>query len=190
MSLTFANKVTVGRILIVPFFISTVLYYSPQRDYLRFVALGFFLIAVVSDIVDGYIARTHKQKTTAGAILDPLADKFLLISSFICLYQIGQYLPVISFPMWLVVALISRDVSLLLGAMIIQLNTGKLDIIPNRWGKMTAFFQIICVLGVLLQIKMSMMVWSVTLCVTIVSGIIYIREGIKVLNVSGHTVNR
>ena len=187
MALTFANKVTVGRILIVPFFIATVLYYSPERDDLRWVALGLFITAVISDLVDGYIARTHHQKTKAGAVLDPLADKLLLISAFVCLYQVGQYFPVISFPMWLVVALISRDVILLLGAMIIQLITGKLDINPNRWGKATAFFQIVCVLGVLLQIKMSSLVWSVTLLVTVISGIIYIREGIKALNASGHS---
>ena len=63
MSLTFANKVTIGRILIVPFFIATVMYISPQHEYLRWVALGLFLVAVISDIIDGYIARTRGQKT-------------------------------------------------------------------------------------------------------------------------------
>ena len=86
MALTFANKVTVGRILIVPFFIATVMYISPLHEYFRWVALGLFLVAVISDIIDGYIARTRGQKTKAGAILDPLADKILLISAFICLY--------------------------------------------------------------------------------------------------------
>ena len=86
MGLTFANKVTVGRILLVPFFIATVLYLSDSRPNLRYIALGLFLLAVISDVIDGYIARTHHQKTKAGAILDPLADKILLISAFICLY--------------------------------------------------------------------------------------------------------
>ncbi len=84
MSLTFANKITICRILAVPFFIATVLYYSPQRDHLRYAALGIFLFAVISDVIDGYIARTRHQKTRAGAILDPLADKLLLISATGC----------------------------------------------------------------------------------------------------------
>src|SRR3989338_5889283 len=91
MSLTFANKITICRILAVPFLIATLMYYSLERDYLRFVALGLFLFAVISDVIDGYIARTRNQKTIAGAILDPLADKILLISAFICLSMIGEY---------------------------------------------------------------------------------------------------
>ena len=182
MGLTFANKVTVGRILLVPFFIATVLYLSPQHAYLRWVALGLFLIAVISDIIDGYIARVHHQKTPAGAILDPLADKILLISAFICLYIKQAQFPDIHFPLWFVVAIISRDVILLLGAMIIQLTTGTLDIEANRWGKITAFFQIVCVLGILLQLKFTVVFWYFTLAATIVSGIIYIKKGIGVIN--------
>ncbi len=53
MALTFANKVTIGRILVVPFFIATVLYYSDERDYLRLIALGIFLFAIITDVIDG-----------------------------------------------------------------------------------------------------------------------------------------
>ncbi len=182
MPLTFANKVTVGRILLVPFFIATVLYLSPTREYLRWVALGLFLVAVISDVIDGYIARTHGQKTKAGAILDPLADKILLISAFICLYIKRAQFDDISFPLWFVVAIISRDVILLIGSMIIQATTGKLDIEANRSGKLTAFLQIVCVLGVLLQLKFTFVFWYVALAATMTSGIIYIKEGINILN--------
>ena len=182
MALTFANKITICRILLVPFFISTILYYSPDKDYLRWTALGIFMFAIVSDIVDGYIARTQHQKTKAGAILDPLADKILLISAFICLYKIGLYFPIIRFPIWFVVAVISRDVILLLGAMIIQLMHGDFALEPTRWGKTSTFFQIVSVLGVLLQWKFSSFIWYVTLIFTVISGIDYIRTGIKTLN--------
>ena len=182
MALTFANKITICRILAVPFFISTLLYYSPQRDYLRFAALGIFLFAVVSDIIDGYIARTRHQKTKAGAILDPLADKVLLISAFICLYKINDYFAVVQIPTWLAVAVISRDVILVVGAMIIQLVQGDLFIEPTRWGKVTTFFQISSVIGVLLQWPFSPIVWYVTLILTIISGVDYIRTGIRILN--------
>lgn len=182
MALTFANKVTIGRIFIVPFFVATVLYYSPQRDYLRLIALGIFLLAVVSDLIDGYIARARKQKTKAGAILDPLADKFLLMSAFICLYKIGdQFLP-FNFPLWLVVGVISRDVILLLGSMIIQLVNGQLIIAPTLWGKATTFFQVFCVIGLLLQIESSSVLWGVTILLTVISALGYIYNGIKTIN--------
>lgn len=185
MGLTLANKITVGRIIIVPLFITTVLNYSPGRYDLRYLALAFFLVAVISDVIDGYIARRYYQKTRAGAILDPLADKLLLISAFLCLYIIGRDLPVFRFPVWLVVTLISRDVILLLGALIIQAMTGKLSIEANTWGKATAFCQTVCVVGMLLQWEISRFVWPVAVVLTVISGLIYIREGIRVLNDSG-----
>jgi cardiolipin synthase (CMP-forming) len=182
MGLTFANKVTVGRILLVPFFIATVLYLSPERPYLRHVALGLFLVAVISDIIDGYIARTRHQKTRAGAILDPLADKILLISAFICLYVKRAQFETISFELWFVVAIISRDVILLLGSMIVQLTTGKLEIEANKSGKATACLQIVCVLGILLQLEFTKIFWYIALAATLMSGIIYIKEGIRIIN--------
>ncbi len=182
MGLSFANKVTIGRILAVPFFIAAILYYSPEREYLRSAIVGIFLIAVVSDIIDGYIARTRHQKTKAGSILDPLADKLLLISAFVCLYHVGNALGAVTFPLWVVLTVISRDVILLLGAMIIYLVCGDLDIRPSRWGKATTFFQILCVFGVLLQIGFSPVVWYLTVAITFFSGVGYIREGIRVLN--------
>ncbi len=182
MALTFANKVTIGRILVVPFFIATVLYYSPQRPFLRYMALGVFLFAVISDVIDGYIARTRQQKTKAGAMLDPLADKLLLISAFICLTIKGDVFSTVQFPLWLVVAVISRDVILLLGAMIIHLVQGDLTITPTYWGKATTFFQVFCIIGILLQWKVSIVIWYLTAGLTVISALGYIRNGIKTLN--------
>ena len=182
MPLTFANKVTFGRILIVPFFIATVLYYSPLREPLRYVALAVFLLAVVSDVIDGYIARTRRQKTKAGSMLDPLADKLLLISAFICLTIKSEAFGAVQFPLWLVVAVISRDVILLLGSMIIHLVAGELAIAPTRWGKATTFFQVFCIVGILLQWELSIAIWYGTAVLTVISGWGYIRAGIKILN--------
>ncbi len=187
--LTVANQVTLGRILLVPFFIATVLYMSPEREYLRWLALTLFSVAVISDIVDGYIARTHGQKTKAGAILDPLADKMLLISAFICLYIKRAQFDDIAFPLWFVVAIISRDVILLVGSLIIQSITGKLDIEANRSGKLTAFLQIVCIMGVLLQLKFTFVFWYVALAATITSGVVYIKEGITILNGNSASTN-
>ena len=187
MGLTLANKVTIGRIVIVPMFIATLLYYSPERDYLRFVSLAFFLVAVISDVIDGYIARRYYQKTKAGAILDPLADKLLLVSAFTCIYIVGGDFPVFHFPVWFVVTMISRDVILLIGALIIQLTTGQMNVVEaNFFGKTAAFVQTVCVLGMLMQIPVSVYLWPLAVVVTIISGIWYIREGIKVINDSGN----
>jgi cardiolipin synthase len=185
MGMTLANKVTVGRIVIVPLFITTLLNYSPSRDDLRYIALAFFMVAVISDVVDGYIARRYYQKTKAGAILDPLADKLLLISAFSCLQWIAPQLPLFHFPLWFVVTLISRDVILLIGASIIQSTTGNIPIEANLWGKITAFLQVMCVIGMLVQWDVSRHLWPFAVVMTIVSGLIYIREGIRVLNDAG-----
>jgi CDP-diacylglycerol--glycerol-3-phosphate 3-phosphatidyltransferase len=189
MGLTLANKVTIGRIVVVPIFVAVLLYYAPVRDYLRMVSLAFFLVAVISDVIDGYIARRYYQKTKAGAILDPLADKLLLVSAFTCLYVVGGDFPVFHFPVWFVVTMISRDAILLLGALIIQLTTGQLNIEANIFGKAAAFFQSLCIIGMLLQLPVSQDLWPIALVVTIVSGLWYIREGIKVLNDSGSQVS-
>ncbi len=183
-TLTFANKVTIGRILFVPFFMVTVLYYSSEREYLRSVALAIFLLAVLTDIIDGYIARTRHQKTKAGAILDPLADKILLISAFICLYTRGDIFGEIYFPLWLVLAVISRDTILIIGSLLIFMFHGEMEISPTRWGKTTTFFQILCIFGVLLQWPFSFYIWCGAVVFTVISGVGYIRTGIKVLNVS------
>ena len=182
MALTFANKISIFRIVSVPLFIASVLYYSPENDYLRLVSLGIFLMAIISDVVDGYIARTRKQKTKAGAILDPLADKLLLISSFICLYLVDNFPAGIRFPLWLVIAVASRDAIILLGSGIIYMVQGNLDVLPTRWGKTTTFFQAMCVIVLLLQLQFSHYIWYIALFFTIISGLGYIRRGVKILN--------
>lgn len=182
MGLTFANKITVCRILSVPCFIAVILSYEPHLEYLRYVALGIFLFSVITDFIDGYIARAFRQKTKAGALLDPLADKLLLISSFICLYEMREVLGHVQIPLWLVVAVISRDAMLLLGWMIIQVQKGDFDVKPNMWGKLTTVLQMISIAGTLLRWDFLPIVWYVTLVFTLISSINYIREGIKILN--------
>ncbi|MEI6631532.1 MAG: CDP-alcohol phosphatidyltransferase family protein, partial [bacterium] len=102
-----ANKISTFRILSVPFFIASLIYYSPGRDYLRFVALFIFLLAVFSDAVDGSIARKAKQHSKAGLVLDPLGDKLLLVGALICLYLVGEFPAGIKFPLWVTLIVIS-----------------------------------------------------------------------------------
>jgi CDP-diacylglycerol--glycerol-3-phosphate 3-phosphatidyltransferase len=81
--MNFANKISTFRILIVPFFIASLIYYSGEREYLRIVALVIFILGVISDAMDGYIARKSGQQSKAGLVLDPLGDKLLLMGAFI-----------------------------------------------------------------------------------------------------------
>jgi CDP-diacylglycerol--glycerol-3-phosphate 3-phosphatidyltransferase len=186
MGLTLANKITIGRIIIVPVFIATMMSYSPDRAYLRWVALAIYLVAELTDVIDGYIARNYRQKTRAGSILDPLADKLLFISALICLYKVGvDHNWVVQLPLWLVVAFVSRDVILVVGSFLLELKVGSLEIRPNMWGKVTAFLQAVSIIAVFLQLTLVAVIWWVALAATVISGVIYMKQGIGVLN-DGH----
>ena len=180
--MNFANKVSIFRVISIPFFLGVVLYYDPQRDALRFVALGIFLLAVVSDFIDGYIARVKKQKTKFGSIVDPLADKLLLITSFIALYSKNNLYPGLFFPLWVVLVVISRDTIILLGAVIIYIMKQDLNVVPSNFGKFTTFFQMMTVVSFLLRLNFVTIIWNVAVFFTILSGIDYVRKGVLTLS--------
>ena len=182
MGMTFANKITIFRILSVPFFLTALLYYTPQKDYLRFIALGIFLLAIISDAVDGYIARTRRQKTEAGAILDPLADKILLITAFVVLYFVSNKFFAVRLPLWVMLVVISRDVTLLLGGGIILITNQKQEINPTWRGKLSTFLQMITIVSLLLKFSYSYVLWNVAMIFTVISGIDYLKKGIDLFN--------
>jgi len=131
--MNFANKISTFRILCVPFFIASLVYYSldpVHKGWLRLAALAIFLVAVVSDGVDGYIARKSKQHSPAGLILDPLGDKLLLMSAFVCLYLIPMH---IRFPLPVILIILSRDILILMGAVVIFIVKQKIDVKPTQW---------------------------------------------------------
>lgn len=177
-----ANRISIFRILLVPFFILSLIYYTPQKDNLRLVALFIFSLAVITDAVDGYVARIFGQKTTLGTFLDPLADKFLLISAFICLTVIDSFPAHLKLPPWVLIIVISRDAIIVLGTVLIYIITQHIEIIPSRLGKIATFCQMITIISLLLQFQYSDIIWSVAMFFTVVSGINYIRRGSKLLN--------
>jgi CDP-diacylglycerol--glycerol-3-phosphate 3-phosphatidyltransferase len=174
-----ANKISTFRILSVPFFIASLIYYSPERDYLRFVALSIFILGVISDGVDGYIARKAKQQSKAGLLLDPLGDKLLLMSAFTCLY-LNQSLS-LRFPLWVTLIVISRDVIIILGVVVIYIVKQSINFFPTRWGKLTTSFQMLAVIAVFLQMKFAFIFWWLAVFFTIISGLDYVMRGFKVL---------
>ncbi len=177
--MNFANKISMFRILCVPFFVASLIYYSPEKDYFRFIALGIFVLGVISDAVDGFVARISKQTSKAGLVLDPLGDKLLLMGAFIFLSEASK-LP-LKFPLWITLVVISRDIIILLGTVLIFMIKQKLDIYPTKWGKVTTVFQMSSVICLLLNFKFSGVVWYAAVIFTLVSGADYIRRGFKIL---------
>lgn len=184
--MTFANKITLFRIISIPFFIASLVFYTPQKPYLKIIALGIFLLAAVSDVIDGYIARTKRQKTKAGAILDPLADKALLVTAFIFVYRVSKIYFSVKLPLWVLLIVISREAVILVGSGIIFITHQGFHIKPTWWGKLTTFLQMITIICVILELNFSAVVWWAAAILTIISGIDYARRGINTLNNTEH----
>src|SRR5689334_21414608 len=111
--MTTANKVTILRILLIPFFVVEVLYYVKTGNELhRLLSLLAFAVAAICDGVDGYIARRYNQRSELGAILDPLADKLLLVSGIVLLSFSWPYFETV--PLWLTCTIIGRDLLILI----------------------------------------------------------------------------
>ncbi|HAJ56256.1 MAG TPA: CDP-diacylglycerol--glycerol-3-phosphate 3-phosphatidyltransferase [Candidatus Omnitrophica bacterium] len=187
--MTFANKITLFRIISIPFFIACLIFYTPEKYFLKYYALGIFLLAIVSDAVDGYIARTKRQKTKAGAILDPLADKALLITAFIFTYHISKAYFSVILPLWVLLVVISRDAIILIGSGIILTVRQGAQIKPTWWGKLTTFFQMTTIIAILLELGFSPILWQIASAFTVISGIDYARKGINTINSLDHARN-
>lgn len=176
------NWISIFRIILIPLFISSIVYYHPEKDFLRYLAILIFFIAVISDGVDGYIARTRKLKTKLGSFLDPLADKLLLSSSFITLALAHNIPLVIRLPVWMPILVISRDIILVIGSTLVYIISGDLKISPSYWGKLTTFFQMGTIISILLQFKYSFIIWNIAAFFTLVSGFDYIYKSSRLLN--------
>jgi cardiolipin synthase len=128
MNLTPANQLTILRMLIIPGFVILILY-----GYQGW-ALVSFLIAGITDLLDGLIARWTGQKTTLGAWLDPLADKLLLVTMFVMLTLPGLGLAN-RLPLWFTVLVISRDIAIVLTVAVVNLAVGPRTFRPSIYGK-------------------------------------------------------
>ena len=167
-----ANWITILRILFVPIVVILLAYGWKST------ALLLFCLAGITDGVDGYIARTRKIKTELGSILDPLADKFLLISSFIMLTIKNPKL----IPLWFTIIIISREFVIVMGAVIIQFITNNFKAKPTVIGKSTTGFQILtCLIALvingveaLISIKSLKVFIVLTTFLSITSGSHYI----------------
>ena len=172
-TITIPNILTVIRILLTPVFIIVTM-----KSLISF-ALLIFLIAALTDALDGFIARYFDQRSNLGAHLDPIADKMLLTSSFISLSVLMMI------PNWLTVIVISRDIIILFGMAVCSVTQIKVTIKPSLISKMTTFFQLITILLILFQLNLEHIETTcfwLTAFLTIISGLHYVYKGLMLLH--------
>jgi CDP-diacylglycerol--glycerol-3-phosphate 3-phosphatidyltransferase len=184
-AMTTANKITILRILLIPFFVVELIYYvRTGNETFRLVGLLSFTVAAILDGVDGYVARRYHQWSELGTILDPLADKLLLVSAIIFLScdNAPYFRPL---PLWLAGVIIGRDLLLGIGAVVVRLVVGNITVRPHLTGKVATVFQMVAVGWILLQWDFSyglLKIWILGAGIfTGVSGLFYLWDGMRQL---------
>ena len=173
MQLTVATKITLLRMFLIPFIAIGILYHRYG------LALLIFLFSGLTDMFDGLVARRFKQKTKLGALLDPMADKLLLSTSFLLLTLPSSQLSV-AIPVWLAVMVFARDIIIVVSSVAIALTTGFTKFDPTIYGKASTLVQIGCVLAVLIAnyvgLRETWIEWLfyLTFVLTLFSGLHYI----------------
>lgn len=170
--MTVPNYLTLSRILLTPLFIWCLLHGKMSA------ALVVFFIAGMTDLLDGFIARLFHQKSRFGAILDPLADKLLLVSSFLILGHLGLI------PWWLVAIAVLRDIVIVLGTSVLFALRFQVEIRPTIPGKLTTLAQLVSVVLALSSSVLPLASWIcqmafvTTALLSLASGADYVMRGI------------
>jgi cardiolipin synthase len=170
-----ANWLTVLRILLVPVFVTLLVYRRPGW------ALAVFVLAAATDLLDGWVARSRGAASRLGAFLDPMADKLLLIASFVTLTYLR------ALPFWITALVLSRDLLLIIGALLVHMVGMRLTPRPTRAGKAATFFQVLTVLTGLLPryfavpVVPTVVLWLAAFF-TVTSGLQYLVQGMRFLN--------
>ena len=172
------NKLTTFRVILIPFFVFFLI--SPFFDgYGNYIALAIFIIASLTDMADGKIARKYNLVTNFGKFMDPLADKLLVCSALICLIALDRI------PAWIVIVIISREF-IISGFRLIAAENG-IVIAANYWGKFKTVSQMIMIilllidLGGVFDILEQIFIW-LSLALTVISLITYIWQNRSVLS--------
>lgn len=204
--MTTANKITIARILLIPLFVLMAIYYgrsvqrgSPQ-DWQRWTAIILFIVAAASDGIDGWVARRFNQRSALGVVLDPIADKGLLLTAIITL-SLSNW--TYAFPLWFPVLVITRDIVILVGTAILHLLIGRVQVKPSWMGKAATALQMVAIAFVLLQLnfftkelhfagqifQLDFLDIPVVLAgfFTFISGIGYVMTGVRQLQAAGQT---
>ncbi len=171
------NKLTVLRVIMIPFFVFFLLYQGGENTTFRMISLVLFIVASLTDLLDGKIARKYNLVTNFGKFMDPLADKLLVCSALICLIELGQL------PAWMVIVIISREF-IISGFRLVASDNGVV-IAASYWGKFKTTFQMVAVVLLILNIPAlslitNLCVW-VALALTVISLIDYIAKNFRIL---------
>ena len=158
------NKLTVMRVILIPFFVAALLWDGGDSDGMRILSAAIFIIASLTDMLDGKIARKYNLVTNFGKFMDPLADKLLVCSALICLIELEQI------PAWMVIVIISREF-IISGFRLVASDNGVV-IAASYWGKFKTTFQMIAVILMILDIDAlslltTAMIW-IALILTVV----------------------
>ena len=174
--LNIPNSLTILRILLIPVIVGFLVY--GHYDY----ALITLIVAMITDALDGTIARLANQKTQFGAYLDPLADKLLLMTTFITFSLLSLV------PVWSVIVVVSRDAILLTGTLLARVTDTKIDASPSVLGKATTLFQSAYIILVLTFSSRQLdpelltpLLYTMSI-LTVASGLHYIVRGVSKMN--------
>lgn len=171
------NKLTILRVIMIPFFVLALLYNGGENQTLQYVAAAIFIIASLTDMLDGKIARKYNLVTNFGKFMDPLADKLLVCSALICLVELKEL------PAWMVIVIISREF-IISGFRLVASDNGVV-IAASYWGKFKTTFQMIAVVLLIVGIPALSMVTTavvwIALILTVISLVDYIAKNVNVL---------
>ena len=171
------NKLTILRVIMIPFFVAALLYDGGANQNMRYVAAAIFIIASLTDMLDGKIARKYNLVTNFGKFMDPLADKLLVCSALICMIELREL------PAWMVIIIISREF-IISGFRLVASDNGVV-IAASYWGKFKTTFQMIGVVLLIFNIPVlstltTIIVW-IALALTVISLVDYIVKNAGVL---------
>ena len=175
------NKLTVLRVLMIPFFVVFMLMnIVPGMD--KWIALAIFVVASLTDLLDGKIARKYNLVTNFGKFMDPLADKLLVSSAMLCLVEMGRL------PAWIVIIIISREF-IISGFRLVASDSG-IVIAASYWGKFKTVFQMVMIIVMIMDLGPSFAMLEtiliyVALILTVVSLIDYVAKNKEVLTKGG-----
>jgi CDP-diacylglycerol--glycerol-3-phosphate 3-phosphatidyltransferase len=179
--MTIPMQLTLLRILLIPVFVLFAVYYGHSvedgapEEWLRWCAVGAFVLASVTDAFDGMIARRLHQESKLGALLDPIADKGLLLTAVITL-SVSEWR--YALPLWFPVLVIARDAVIVTGCIVMRLMNDHLEVRPTLMGKTATALQMVALAWTMFQIPH--LEWPVRLAgfFTLISGIEYVFRGV------------
>ena len=174
------NKLTLARVFMIPFFVFFILFApaSPNEAVFRLIADLIFVLASLTDLFDGKIARKYGLVTNFGKFMDPLADKLLVCSALICLLSLGQL------PTWVVIVIVA--IEFIISGFRLIAAEGVIVIAASMWGKSKTVYQMIMIIFLLLNI--SFIIGGIDVCAVLGTIMIYVATALTIISLVDYLV--